>query len=1435
MTNCSPCFLLRLPRWAAFLISLALLLSASDLPAITRYWSGTSGNNWSTAANWFPAGPPQNGDDLMFTNRVSNNIVNDMSNLTLRSMNFYLAFDLSGNAITLTGGISCQANDATVYIDIGALYLGADCYLDAINQNFVMDCTIDLYANKLTVSGYNGHEVDFANTIFGTTSGTFILARGKGFLYPFNGNVAQSLYQVQGGTLVLDCLNGGALQGNLDVWSGGTVSLMKGFQIYSPNTLIEAGGQVLLNGTSNSFSNIEMRGGLLNGGPGGVINLLGKLTVNATNESAVISGNLLQNGVSPIEVSGPWSPGLYLNANMSNPGGNDFVKTGPNLMVVSGNNNITGSTRILQGTIEADSSQAFGVTVVELNGGALSLRNVNIPSNALDVNLANSTQPDGRYGGLLTCLNTCTWGGPIYLATNLFVYIAGDLTLPGSISGPGGITFYSGTAHLTGTQGNPFSGPMLVDCNLLELAKPLGVNAYAGPLVVGGLGAGPYETRWLNSYQNANTPITLYASGLVNLNGQVEDFGPVTFYGGAVQTGAGYFIANGSITAQGANSTATISGNLSLGVSPAYFYVSNGIAQPALRVDAVVAGAKLYKDGQGTLQLTGANTYNGDTAVEEGILFADNPSALGNSLYYTYITNGATLRLGSIDGMAEGLVLNGLGFQGTNGAVDVVGGGRTTGELILRSPSTIKVEQGAGFAVDNIISGTGPLTKSGAGLLYLGGYTGGAGQNFYSGDTIVTGGTLYLSKNQNVRSVPGNLVLGPGTPSAPISAVLLHSGVMPAGGTVTINRNSLLDLFGNNQTLSQVTLNDGGSVQTGSGALALSAGGQVTVGTQNPFPPGLTVGATISGRITLPANDYATFNVTQYGPFPQTSNPELTVSASISGTGNITKSGLGALLLTGNNTFDGTPSIYSGEIDVNAGTLIAGSAAALGGTNGVTYVGGAATFVLINGVTINNESLYLNSTASPALDNRGGVNTWNGPIVLDRPSIVGVAQDWALDVLGVISGPGSLTKTGLGDLSLGGTGNNSFAGDTFVNEGTLLMNKTSGVQAVPANLVVGQTNGLTTAVARHENNDQIWSNTTVNHGGLLDLNGFDEYTGIVTLNGGGDIQTGSGTLYPFISVNVNPGSCGDPSVISGRLALYPYNIPSGLIPFVINPGSPATNNPDCLITATISQYSGTGGIQKSGAGVLRLTGTNTYTGSNVVSAGTFWVDGQQPQTPVQIASGGRLKGSGVVGHVSLTSGGNFIEPGSGPGMLTTSNFNVGATGTATLQAELNGTIPGIGYDQVNVRGAVNLTGIRLAASLGFKSSVNDQFTLISNDGTDAVAGTFAGLAQGAKLYVGGQLFQIAYTGGSGNDVVLTRLVTPPPPQLVIDFQQPSTVRLTWPTNDPTFRLQTTTNLNGGVWVASSLPALLAGTNLVAKEILGSTTTNAEGFYRLVNP
>ena len=599
--------------------------------------------------------------------------------------------------------------------------------------------------------------------------------------------------------------------------------------------------------------------------------------------------------------------------------------------------------------------------------------------------------------------------------------------------------------------------------------------------------------------------------------------------------------------------------------------------------------------------------------MEEGILQADSNEAFGSVSGNTTVADGATIRLGDGVLVPEHIEMSGAGVGGINGVLQVTGHSTVAGSIVLNGPSTIHVAQNTRLAIDSIISGTGPLTKTGLGHLHLGGISGGVGNNSFSGGTFVTAGSLHLSKNQNVLSVPGLLVVGPATAASPAIARFSRTGTMPAAGTVTVNAHSLLDLNGNNQLLSQLNLNDGGSVQTGGGTLSFAAGGSVNVGTLNAGLGGLRASASISGRIAAADDDYLVFNIGPYGLLPLTPYPEMVVSAQIAGSlSSIAKNGVGTMLLSGNNTFAGSPSTVT-EFNINAGAVIAASPTALGGADNWVYVVNGGSLALVENITITNKSLYLNSTNPAALDNRGGHNIWTGPISLSRDSGVGVNLDWSLTVQGVVSGVDSLA-----------------------------------------------------------------------------------------------------------------------------------------------------------------------GLQKYGAGMLRLTGNNTYSGTTTLAAGALWVDGSQPQSSVQIHSA-RLLGGGTVGHVSFAgSPAAMITPGASPGILTCGNFNANAVGGGTLAVDLNGISPGSGHDQVNVRGTVNLTGLTLNGSLGFAPAVGTSFTIINNDGTDAVIGTFTGLPQDAEFDIGGGLFQISYIGGTGNDMVLTllsavpqlRVTTWPPtevPNYAVDF------------------------------------------------------------------
>jgi hypothetical protein len=157
------------------------------------------------------------------------------------------------------------------------------------------------------------------------------------------------------------------------------------------------------------------------------------------------------------------------------------------------------------------------------------------------------------------------------------------------------------------------------------------------------------------------------------------------------------------------------------------------------------------------------------------------------------------------------------------------------------------------------------------------------------------------------------------------------------------------------------------------------------------------------------------------------------------------------------------------------------------------------------------------------------------------------------------------------------------------------------------------------------------------------------------------------------------------------------------------------------------------------------------------------VNGAQPDSPIVLsgaAVGGWLGGTGLVGTLTASGAlGKTIAPGNGgPGILGTSNVLLNSS--TTFVVKLNGATAGSGYSQLNVNGSVSLNDAALSVALGFTPAIRDSFIIVSNDGSEAVSGTFSGLPEGAVLNLAGLPFRISYAGGTGNDIVLTRISPP---------------------------------------------------------------------------
>ena len=209
---------------------------------------------------------------------------------------------------------------------------------------------------------------------------------------------------------------------------------------------------------------------------------------------------------------------------------------------------------------------------------------------------------------------------------------------------------------------------------------------------------------------------------------------------------------------------------------------------------------------------------------------------------------------------------------------------------------------------------------------------------------------------------------------------------------------------------------------------------------------------------------------------------------------------------------------------------------------------------------------------------------------------------------------------------------------------------------------------------------------------------------------------------------------------------------------------------DTLISGIVSGMGGGSDLNKDGSGTLTLTGTNTYAGGTAVNGGTLLVNntsgvGTGTGAVTVSNAGTTLGGTGTIGTVSVGAGAN-IAPGNGgnnTAILTTGALTLAST--SNFRVDINGTTAGSGYDRLNVAtGGVTITGSNLVVTVGTTLSVGQTFTILSKVAGGAITGTFAGIPQGGTV-VGsnGTVFSVSYTGGDGNDIVLTVLAPVPEP------------------------------------------------------------------------
>ncbi|HZZ28461.1 MAG TPA: hypothetical protein VFE46_10710, partial [Pirellulales bacterium] len=194
------------------------------------------------------------------------------------------------------------------------------------------------------------------------------------------------------------------------------------------------------------------------------------------------------------------------------------------------------------------------------------------------------------------------------------------------------------------------------------------------------------------------------------------------------------------------------------------------------------------------------------------------------------------------------------------------------------------------------------------------------------------------------------------------------------------------------------------------------------------------------------------------------------------------------------------------------------------------------------------------------------------------------------------------------------------------------------------------------------------------------------------------------------------------------------------------------------------------GIDAPGPGYVQLA-----TGNEFVTPGSFENLGAAPftttsadvQRAVNAAGTGDtvyIEGGSYTGNVDTGSKNLRLELGASPASVSISG-NLTLHSGDTVHLEVNAA----GNDLLTVSGNVDLGGATLDTTGDtnpLQYPAGQSATILIKSSAGAITGTFAGMSDGDEINVDGEAFIIYYTGGSGNDVVLTSLgpaVIPPPP------------------------------------------------------------------------
>ncbi|EIK1611040.1 autotransporter outer membrane beta-barrel domain-containing protein [Salmonella enterica] len=723
----------------------------------------------------------------------------------------------------------------------------------------------------------------------------------------------------------------------------------------------------------------------------------------------------------------------------------------------------------------------------------------------------------------------------------------------------------------------------------------------------------------------------------------------------------------------------------------------------------VTGGGQIVKSGSDDLIVTGDNNYSGGTTITGGTLTADHADSLGSG----DIDNSGVLKVGEGDlentlSGSGSLVKTGTGELTLSGGNDYSGGTTITGGTLtadhadslgsgdIDNSGVLKVGEGD---LENTLSGSGSLVKTGTGELTL------SGDNTYSGGTTITGGTLIADHADSLGSGDidnsGVLKVGEGE----LKNTLSGSGSLVKTGT------GELTLSGDNKTYSgDTTIADGtliaanvnalgsGNIDN-SGTLMLDANGAfelANVTTHSGATTALAAGSTLYAS-QLTQENGSTLSIDLGAA---TDDAMITAdSVTLGGTLNVT--GIGSV------TDSWTPEAYTY-------TLIDSDSAITSDFDDLTIAGmnrEDVDFLTIDGKVDETDNTHYDLTASLSwyADRDNATTDAHGTFTLSDPDGSFNVAATLTDVDDTLD-PGSrwdgksLTKEGAGTLIL--SGDNDYSGGTTINEGTLVAASTTalgtGLVDNNATLVLdadGEVSavggitthsGATTQLALGTSLDLGDSALIQQDGSTLNVElNSDSVQPLITGGSatlGGDLVVSDASLQArasdaefqsFKLMDMDSDISGDFTSLTMNLTDQPdYLTVTGTInpedasEYLLTEGlswnatatsaTPAHGTftlgagDSFEVTSVLGDKTGNGdwdgkSLTKLGAGKLTLSGANTYTGDTNVQEGTLWLAGDGTigevgsQQAVNVASDATFGGSnGTTVNGRVTNEGTLV-------------------------------------------------------------------------------------------------------------------------------------------------------------------------------------------------